>query len=478
MDEQEFKNLTVSALDILKNLATQEWDNAKDTFSEIANSISKMAQVAELNDEEIDIINFGSRSKPNLVIITDDGVELGVIDVSPEGYVTSNVHNNIKAAKEVNEEIKENLDKFSQGAKDEELRSKVKDLIKQFTTPSSVEDVNREVSQQDLLTNAFANINKSLEESGIDWAETKKIQGKIMNTVDNLASPMLPRKDILNQLKDVKKEIEGLYDKLKQETAIAKVNGYDGKAAEQINNIGDRIKDATIRACELQASLPTIKQEIGRHFKEASLAVSHGLNKVKAALDKKIQAGKTTLDKMGKTVHEANEKFFSQRDTAYTNLTEKIQQLNRNYMSLSFSIDRSISQNLDKVKDTLEKSYNRGAEIKGALKDLGRAIAGKDRTGEKAELNNAQKAILQTLQSKSQEYKDEMASLKDNYKASQQISLANIKGAQELRKSVGLDFSKSLNERIKDISSREIGEKKAPAKEKSAPSKDDGMARS
>ena len=476
MDEQEFKNLTASALDILKNLAAQEWDNAKDTFSEIANSISKMAQVAELNDQEIDIINFGSRSKPNLFVITDDGVELGVIDVSPEGYVTSNVHDNIKAAKEVTEEIKENLDKFSQGAKDEELRGKVKDLIKQFTTPSSIEDVNREVSQQDLLTNAFANINKSLEESGIDLAATKNIQGKIMEKVDGVMP--LRRGDVLSQLKDVQKEIECLYDKLKQETAIAKVNGYDSKAAEQINNIGERIKDATIRACELQTSLPTIKQEIGRHFKEASLKVSHGLNKVKAALDKKIQAGKSTLDQMGKTVHEANEKFFSQRDTAYTNLTERIQQLNRNYMSLSFSIDRSISQNLDKVRDTLEKSYNRGAEIKGALKDLGRAIAGKDRTGEKAELNNAQKSILQSLQSKSQEYKDEMASLKDNYKASQQISLANIKGAQELRQSVGLDFSKSLNERIKDISAREIGEKKAPAKEKSALSKDDGMARS
>lgn len=476
MDEQEFKNLTVSALDILKNLATQEWDNAKDTFSEIANSISKMAQVAELNDQKIDIINFGSRSKPNLFIITDEGVELGVIDVTPEGHVTSNVHDNIKAAKEVNEEIKENLDKFSKGANDEELRNKAKDLIKQFTTPSSVEDVNREVSQQDLLTNAFANINKSLEESGIDLEATKKIQGKLMNTVDEMMP--LRRGDVLSQLKDVQKEIENLYDKLKQETSIAKVNGYDSKAAEQINNIGERIKDATIRACELQTSLPSIKQEIGRHFKEAALAVSHGLNKVKAALDKKIQTGKTTLDKMGKTVHEANEKFFSQRDTAYINLTEKIQQLNRNYMSLSFSINRSISQNLDKIKDTLEKSYNRSAEIKGALKDLGRAIAGKDRTGEKVELNNAQKSILQSLQSKSQEYKDEMASLKDNYKASQQISLANIKGAQELRQSVGLDFSKSLNERIKDISAREIGEKKTHTKEKSAPSKDDGMIRS
>lgn len=456
MDEKQFKNLTESALDILKSLASDSWLNQDDSWKMLSESFVSLRDSAGLDkDATLDIVNFGSKSQPNLFILADK-VELGTITMNEIGEVDTVVNKEARASIEVDKEVKENLKDFAKEVGDKDLEKSADKVVDSMTHPEN--------PKMDPMQAVFDDINDSIIAAGGDPKDSIRMQQKAMR---DAGIKMPSRHDIKHQIKANEKEINSIYNALNREMAIAKINGLDPKNIEAINEKSEQIKKLTFKNLKLRAEMPTRRQTVLNGFENAKAAINKTFDRVGVAIDKKIEAGKEALTRIKDTVKDANEKFAAQRDTAYTGLTEKVEQINRDYLSVCYSVDRSMAKNIDKLKEHLEKSYDRKAEIRGAFRDLGRAITGKERHADKPEFTKSQKNVLSMLEGMSKACKDEMKELKIEYDISRDLSKINLRGAQDYRESTGLKRSNWLDEKIKDVSSKNIGEKKvsAPVKE-------------
>jgi hypothetical protein len=281
--------------------------------------------------------------------------------------------------------------------------------------------------------------------------------------------------DLKSDLKKLDEQMKEMKEALEKELSIAAMNGMTPETGDRIVELQRQIeqsKDLSEQHLkEIAAIENQIKEQTAAKFKEAGEKISGTLNKVKDSLVDKIVSSVAATKAMGSKVQQANRDMMERgsinRDTFNTVISEDIHQVGRNWMSFNYEKDRVISSSLDKVADSLEKLFERGANIKEAFKDIGRAITGKERQNDKGVLTPKQQGLIGKIRGMSSEIQGEMQELEQNFERSRSVSIANIKGAMEYR-----DESK---QEMKESSG--LQKRFEAAKEASIASKSDAQSR-
>lgn len=272
--------------------------------------------------------------------------------------------------------------------------------------------------------------------------------------------------DLKKGVKSLDSEMEGLKKELEKELSIGRMNGMTPETVQRVfdlqRNIEELNKQSTKMLSKISEHENEIKDSIKNKVKGVGEKVSGMLSNVKEKLFDKIAAGvastKAIKDKVQETNRAIIEKGTISIDTMNANLSESVHQIGRNYMAFNYEKDRSISNTLEKLADTLEKTFERGANIKEAFKDLGRAITGKERQNNKPELSTRQQSIVDAVRGMRENVHQEMRGLEKNFELSKEISLKNIESAIENRSGsrAPMKESKGLEKRFEQAKSQSI----------------------
>ena len=474
-----YDQLSSSSKEYVDSLSPEMQEYTMETVEQIYDQL-----LADPSDGEIQLIDFtGDSSKDTNIAVSFGSTEIGSIHIpSGEEDIEVTLLPNVEESLELSRELRDNMQKFNERVAGTVEIEVTDELLK--PTPE-VTDIG------DIAKSTLDKVNEQLSQEGVlDDSFTKKLQEKFMEGVEKeggtetkIPNLMVVRREKIQDLKGLENKIQDLYDDIKNEISIAGVNGLSPEAQDHINEMSKQIAENTLEAIKTREAIPSMKeallQPIKEGFEKVKDTISHQMEKIKAALDKKIEAGRNALTEIKGAVGRANERAAAEKDTAYTGLVENVEKVHRGYMSISYSIDQSISKAMEKVHDVMEKAYDRQSEIKGAVQDLGRAITGQERTGEAPGLTDGQRSALTFLESKISEMRIEMENIEKNYEISKAVSIYNINSAQEHRHSVGLDPSKSMADILKDVKERSVAGKQdkaasAPEKNKSEKDKDAG----
>ncbi len=455
---REGLRFTEAALDMINHLEEEAREAAMD-------AIDAMMQQVEL-DKELSVINMGSRSEPNLYVSTTEGVNLGTIDIPLEGNVTVRLEANWEQEQQIVDSLKANLDHFDKAMKEchvpeqeaLELTSHTPQMMEQMASVQEA-TVNRVETMKEI---AEQSRQKALE-SGINPEMYDKIVGKDLSALEKeaqkaekeaVATPSLwqQRKEMQTAVKDERKEIQNLAQSIRNRTAYAHMNGVSQDDRSFINGAATAISDHAIKLIAMKETMPSkadcIKDWLQRTADSIKENAKNCINTINGAIDRGIQAGKNALQKIDNAVERANEKFRAQGISAYTGLTEQVAQISRAHMAVAYSVDKTIADNMDKLRGSLEKAFDRGAEIKAALKDgvqnIGRAFTGQDRVTSEAQLTPAQQSVIGFLKENSEALHADMDKQVKDCQVSFDSSRYQMEQAQEYREVTGLDRSKGL----------------------------------
>ena len=246
------------------------------------------------------------------------------------------------------------------------------------------------------------------------------------------------------------------------------------------------IRDKTFQYNSLKESCPSITVCITDTSKRVA---EWGSDRLSSLAQKGMNAGKHALTKIRDVVTDANNKAIALGETAFTAVDENVEKINRSYLAATYSIDKNIAQTMDKMHSRLEQKYSKNQEVKAAISDgfknIGRALAGKERTiTETKEYNNRQKAMLTFLENGSNKMRENIKDTLENYRDSLDLSMHFYKNVNLIREDAGLDMSKSVERRFADakkksaqleeIRKQRIAKERAGRSEKEAPKRDDG----
>ena len=429
------------------------------------------------------------------LFVKDRGEHMAEINI-PVGSddITVNLDANYQARMELMQELSDNMKHFNEKMNEaHDDRSEALDLVK---TPEKEKPENHKeqkvqnVSREDATRSVMDRINKTLADAGIkNDPYTKKQQEKVMSAIRKTERADKPnlfivRREKLENIKNLEAEIENTYNDIRNAASIGYTQGgltpEDEKA---ISDMSQLITKDTILAIKEREELPSVKEAVMQYCDNLKEDVKEKLgqffDKIKVALEMKIEAGRNALNQIKDVLVRANERYAAEKDTAYTGVTEKVAQISRNYMAVAYSIDKAIANTYDKIHEICERSYEKQAEVKGALKDLGRALTGQERTGETADFTDRQRNVLEKLEEKSGIVKTNMATLEQSYEMSKTVSAYNLGAVQEHRQSVGLNPLKGLDAMLKEAESRHIEKRAAQtdrgdSQTKKEPSRDDG----
>jgi len=276
--------------------------------------------------------------------------------------------------------------------------------------------------------------------------------------------------DLKSSLKALSEEREVLKAALEKELSIAAANGMSSEVGNRIvalqKEIEENSRKAELNANNLDKIKDNVKGKMFERLQNVREKVSAALDKVKNGLLDKVTSGVAATGALAGRVRDANHRAFEvvnvSKDTAYTNLSEKVEQVARNWYSYNYTADRDIKNVVDKIKNTLEKSYEKKANIKEAFKDLGRSLIGKERQNNAGELSKIQSGILSTLTSLSNDIQKEMDAYEKKFNLSKELSLRNISSAMELRDGANMKESNSLNKRFEQAKEESISSRKSP----------------
>lgn len=447
------------------------WENPEKTMKQIEQTLDEFRANAGMDEnEKMKLLDLGNGQKHDFLVLDKNDVELGTFKVDKDGKLEVNINDKALTDREVKKEVINNRNKFlhDMGATTEE-RKIAQDMMAKFMTtkeqemPGADKD-GRAKSFEQTMGNLNKQYDKMLENAAGNKQMTRQIEKMRKEAMEAAKQPGRSRKDVKQELNSLKKEISDLQKSLNNEIAVARINGYDSGRANRIERLGNDITNLSIKACETAAEMPTLKQELKKGFEKAKEVISKGCDKVMSGFKEKIEAGKTALGKMDDTVGRANEKFMAIGDTAYTSLSEKIEDINRGYIARTYAADKSIADNLTKMRNGLEKSYERQANVKGALQDVWRAMKGQERTGAKAEFSDRQKAMLGNLNKMIQGVHKEMDGLEKEFNLSRDVSKILINEARDHRREAGLDKSNTLEKMIEKAQQQAIQNPKVRTK--------------
>lgn len=434
--------LTDSAKDVLESI-----DIPDETWKELEDELERVSEEFSIQKDGITLVNFGSRTTPALCIEVN-GVIAENISIDKNGKMEIDRMDNVEATLSVQETSKENIKDIAGQ----------KDMTQVFEEMTHTDITPENISRSEILQKVFDKINGTLTEQGIESKYSKNMQKQALKEAGKEEYPN--RREMKSKLNETKEVINSLYKELQQETAIARANGFSLENTERINVIGEKIATETIKMATYQDNLPSLKESVMDAIKNKSeilkVSIKESFDKVKVGLDMKIQTGVTALKQLKNEVSKANEQFLSIKDTAYTNVIESTEQIHRNWMAVNYSIDKTMVNEIDKQCERLEKSYEKKANIKGAVKDVWRAITGNERTGERAEFTPKQTRTLEALKSLANNMRADMKDMKKDYEISKAASIQNMHGAQEYRKDTGLNLSESLEKNMQKAKERSI----------------------
>lgn len=260
--------------------------------------------------------------------------------------------------------------------------------------------------------------------------------------------------DLKKTMRAAEQQVNDLTLQLAKELDMAERNGMTHETALRIEALNRQIVEAT-RDCEtISREIDNIKQNIKSNARDGLQKfggqIKEGFRNITEALEDKVLSGVAATKAVVEKVREANqhvkEDSSINRDTLYTNVEEHVHSIGRKWMSLNYEKDRVIAGGLDKIADAVEKSMTRGANIKEAFRDLGRAFAGKDRQNSTASLTEDQQKTVGGIRGLADNMREKMRDLEKSFDRSRQLSLANLESARELREG---------NERIKESPSLE-----------------------
>lgn len=430
----------------INSLNQSGWENAEKTMRQIEQTLERFRDNAGmLENEKMQLHDLGNGQMHNFLVLDKNDVELGTFKIDKDGNLESSINDKALINREVKGEVIKNQDEFLHdiGATVEDRKAVQEMMAKYMSRPEEPE-----MSFEQGMKNLNEQYDKMLENATGNKEMTRQIERMRKNAMEAAKDSTCNRKETKQELDLLKKEISELQKSLNQEIAVARINGYDACRANRIEYLGNQITEKSIQACKKAAQMPTMKQELLKGFTKTKEVILKGYDKVMAGIKEKIDAGKTALDKMKSAVERANEKFQAIGDTAYTGLTEKIETINRGYIARVYAADKSIADNLAKMRNNLEKSCERQANVKGAIKDVWRAMKGQERTGEKARFTPAQKAAIDKLNKEINSLHKGMVRLKKNFNRSRDISIILINDARDHRKEAGLGKSQTLEKMI------------------------------
>lgn len=459
--------LSPSGADILNNID-------EEIRADVEFALYDTAKQLELKEGSLDIVNLGNRRKPDLWLSAEH-TEIGSLSISGDGDVTVKLDDNAFIKVRLAEEVKDSLNNLK---KNEPWLEEVVSENKEKTMELMESKPETLMTRSKVAKETIDKINESLVDKGHNNPLAKQ-QKKLLSDMEKADKKDAKNFDAKKQYKSVISELNSLYAQLKEQLEVAQENGFQRSDSEKIQAIAEEIAQSSVKAASLQSQIPTLKERILKSVSDKSAEVKNSItssiNKIRAGIDAKIHAGRNAITSIKEEVSAANDRFFARTDTMYTGLTEKVEQVSRDWKAITYTVDKSICNAMEQLKGTLEKSYDKQAEIKGAFKDLGRAITGKERTGEKTEYTEIQKACLNFLTQHKNEFQKEMETIKSEYDVSLAASIHNIKSAQEHRSGSGLDFSKSLDDNIKNAIARsqKMRGEKSVTREAPAKSNDD-----
>lgn len=263
---------------------------------------------------------------------------------------------------------------------------------------------------------------------------------------------------------DLKKEFKALEEKrqqyeksYKREIAIARSCGMDAKTSERINHTQNSINECVKKQLALGNELAdrelAVKNEIKTSLDNIRENVSQAFSNLKTNIVNKVVTELAAMKAINNKVKQANRdvmaKVSTAKDTYSTRLVEEVERANRKMLARNYALDQKSLKKLEKTLERLEKSYNRKANIKEAVKNLGRAFAGKEQVlPDKNNYTKGDSFIIDFIKEQINDLQKEMKTLEKQFEMSKAMSLQNLRSAQELRRDNKMKDSKELDRRL------------------------------
>ncbi len=262
-------------------------------------------------------------------------------------------------------------------------------------------------------------------------------------------------KDQINQLHneigEIKKQIlnEQLKAYEKDPTDPSKPRLLDSQNAN-LTFMREKLAEKEVLLTQFSNAMPKLSAVLKEETKKAAQGIKDtiekGFDKIGKACETGMLATKRTFEYFRDSLHKANIKANAHVATAYVGIEEKWAQRYRNCLQIHHAVDKTIEKNLTKIRDAVQKHYEKSANVKNAIKNVGRALFGKKQTLE-ADLSPKQKETILKLNEKINEHHDRAAQTKSDYQTSLDSSVRNMKSMDKARQDAGLDLSESLEKR-------------------------------
>lgn len=314
--------------------------------------------------------------------------------------------------------------------------------------------IDKNMTEKEMAESVVNYINKGgrVTEKQAEWIESfdkkEKMPSKVIKgEIDELDNE---RDSLLNEINAKEAENEKLSTQLGHQIAIAKMNDCpeeDVKSmtaiANNIRNNNRLINSERIRLAEVEKEIlqkeSTYKESLKGERKDALKGL---FAKAQDTLKQGVHLGLSTMTKMKEAMERVNLKVIDNRETrekvsAYKDLSKQINEINIDYCRKMEIMKNEYSLNREDLED-LEKTFTRRAELRGAIKDVGLLLTGREAAHE-VKLTDREKAELTELRSLIQKNKLDMESLNTSYDRIIAPKLEEIK-----------DFGKAVEERGRD----------------------------
>ena len=440
--------------------------------------------VPDLQEGELDVYRSDNDTKGRLFTVNyhDYNSNVGSIYLKND-QIQIRMNPDRELLREEAREIAQNAEQFLAEVKDDKTEvMEIVDLIGEQPLKEAVKEEMPSVglTGAEILKDVKQQVNDELKRNGMEMPTFESLMMdrtiKEMEKADKFASApedlepvqgkpnlFMVRKAMKEELRTVKEDLYKTFAEITIESEKAKDStGITAEKAQEFVSKAKEISDQTKYYISLKEQLPTRREAALDMVKTAAESVKTTIkeqfNKLERLVDRGIKAGRNALHQIKDSITHANERFAAGKDTAYTGLTEKVEQIHRNWMATTYSIDKSIAQTCEQIRNNLEQHYDKKQEIKAAFKDgianIGRAFTGQERQMTEVELTDRQFKVLDFLADKAESARENMAQTKQDYELSLAITQQNIRGAQEHRQEVGLDTSKKLKDILQDAKDR------------------------
>lgn len=284
------------------------------------------------------------------------------------------------------------------------------------------------------------------------------------------------RKELKKEIADLKKEIDGLADRVVHETSIMKAQGGDPKECERINSLTKKIGDKTI---ELAMAQQELRKDTAMAVITAPARGTKALaHKISDLGRKMVRSGKEAIAKTIDRVHLANKRATENVKGAYTSVMHDVTQIHRNWKHLNYTFEKAQVHAINSLQKHLVKSYVKNAERSAAAKNIGSNLksffTGRRAESVKAEtgLTEKQYAIIASLEKHKESINKDAEKYFADYSISAERDMSRINARTESRENLGMkehrtlagdikmiheQMKKDAENRSKDPMSRDIG---------------------